>query len=116
MRATTDDLIHLAETLANAMTAEETKNVWRGWVEVAKQADITQALRWAAKLGRDQTLRPQIRNANAAIAAAVRANERRLTELSTEDRERVFGYVAWLLTIAEENRRQKKRSNEGRRR
>lgn len=116
MTMTTDELIHLAETLAKAMPAEDVKNVWRGWVEIAKQAGIAQALQWAAKLGHDQTLRPRIRAANAAIAAAVRASERRLTALSAEDRERVFGYVAWLLTIAETTNRQQKRDRDWRRR
>ncbi len=109
MTVTTDELIHLAETLAKAIPAEEAKNVWRGWVEVAKQAGIAQALRWAEKLGHDRTLRPRIRDANAAVATAVRASERRLSALSAEDRERVFGYVAWLLTIAETTNRQQKR-------
>lgn len=100
--ASTDQLIGLAERIAEGLRGVS-RNEWMRWVQVveAHRGDVRRAIRFAQHTGNDPTMRPNVQRAHRAIAQVISGHQQQLGSLSSQDRQQVFGYVAWLLKIKE---------------
>ncbi len=80
---------------------------WKNWVQIYRSlSDLDRAIQWASQLGAGEgagkTLRPNQRLAFSAIATILNSSGgRRSLERLRKQRDLLFAYIGWWLTILE---------------
>ena len=93
-------MIGIAKQLASDLGGVR-RNDWRKWTDLVDIYGWEKSTQMAEKFSRDMTLRENIQRTNGIISGAIKIHQVQFARISREERRTIFGYVSWMLKVAE---------------